>query len=73
MTSETLEKMKSMKFLGMARAFTTSLESGMMADWTADEVVTHLVDAELDERHTRNIERGSKNGKFRYNAALEDL
>ena len=62
-----------MKFLGMARAFTTSLESGMMADWTADEVVTHLVDAEWDERHNRNIERGLKNAKFRYKAALEDL
>jgi len=73
MTTETLEKMKSMKFLGMARAFTTSLESGMMADWTADEVVTHLVDAEWDERHNRNIERGLKNAKFRYKAALEDL
>ncbi len=73
MTTETLERMKSMRFLGMARAFTTSLESGMMADWTADEVVTHLVDTEWHERHNRNIERGLKNAKFRYKAALEDL
>lgn len=73
MTSETLDKMKSMKFLGMARAFTTSLESGQMAGWTADEVVTHLVDAEWDERHNRSIERGLKNAKFRYKAALEDV
>lgn len=73
MNTTTLEKMRTMKFYGMARAFETSLDSATRADLTPDEMVGQLVDSEWDDRQNRTIERGLKNAKFRYKAALEDL
>ncbi len=73
MNTTTLEKMRTMKFYGMARAFETSLESSTRAELTPDEMVEQLIDSEWDDRQNRTIERGLKNAKFRYKAALEDL
>ena len=44
----TLDKLDQMRLHGMARALRTSLET--QAQWTADELLAHLVDAEWDER-----------------------
>lgn len=38
--------MQKMKLHGMLRAFNQSLEAGMMGEFTADELLGHLVDAE---------------------------
>jgi DNA replication protein DnaC len=73
MNEETLQKMKSMKFHGMLRAFRTTMEDGRMQRYTPDEMVNFLVESEWDERHNRKIERGLKNAKFRYKANVEDL
>lgn len=73
MNEETLQKMKSMKFHGMLRAFRTTMEDGRMERYTPDEMVNFLVESEWDERHNRKIERGLKNAKFRYKANVEDL
>ena len=73
MNATTLEKMRKMRFLGMFRAFKTSLESGRQEDCTPDEMVATLIEAEWDDRQNRNIERQLKNARFRYKAALEEL
>lgn len=73
MNAETLEKMKSMKFYGMARAFSSCLEDGRMARMTADEMLSFLITSEYDDRHNRRIERYIRNAKFRYNASIEKL
>jgi DNA replication protein DnaC len=73
MNAETLEKMKSMKFYGMARAFSSCLEDGRMARMTADEMLSFLIASEYDDRHNRRIERYIRNAKFRYNASIEKL
>lgn len=73
MNATTLEKMRKMRFLGMFRAFKTSLESGKQEDCTPDEMVATLIEAEWDDRQNRNIERQLKNARFRYKAALEEL
>ncbi len=73
MNTTTLEKMRTMKFYGMARALETSLASSTRADLTPDEMVEQLIDSEWDDRQNRTIERSLKNAKFRYKAALEDL
>lgn len=73
MNAETLEKMKSMKFYGMARAFNSCLEDGRMARMTADEMLSFLITSEYDDRHNRRIERYIRNAKFRYNASIEKL
>jgi DNA replication protein DnaC len=73
MNATTLEKMRKMKFFGMFRTFKTNLESGKLEDYTADEMIANLIEAEWDDRQNRNIERHLKNARFRYKAALEEL
>ena len=73
MNEATLEKMRKMKLFGMHRAFKTSLESGKAETYTPDEIITHLIDTEWDERQNRSVEQKIKNARFRYKAVLEDL
>jgi DNA replication protein DnaC len=73
MNATTLEKMRTMKFFGMHRAFKTCLESGKEETYTPDEIIAHLIEAEWDDRQNRKIGRNVKNARFRYNAAMEDI
>lgn len=71
MNEQTLQKMKQMKFYGMAAAFRTTLEEGRPSALTADEMVSLLIEAEWDNRNSRRIERQLRNARFRYKANLE--
>ena len=73
MNDQTMNKMKTMKLYGMVRAFRTSLESGNADKWTADELLSMLIDSEWDDRYTRKLDRNLKNAKFRYKAAVEQI
>ena len=73
MNATTLEKMRKMKFYGMLRAFKTSLETKNEKDFTSDKMIAHLVEAEWEDRHNRQIERQLKNARFRYKAAIEEI
>lgn len=73
MNTNTLDKMKQMRLLGMHRAFRTSLETAKHEQLTADEMTSLLIDSEWDERHNRAIERTTKNARFRYKATIEQL
>ena len=73
MNTETLEKMKRMKFFGMARAFSSCLENGRMSQMTADEMLSFLIASEYDDRDNRRMERAIRNARFRYNASIEKL
>lgn len=73
MNDKTMDKMKTMKLHGMVRAFQTSLESGNADKWTADELLSMLIDSEWDERYNRKLDRNLKNAKFRYKAAVEQI
>lgn len=73
MNTETLEKMRKMKFYGMARAFKMSLEAGKSEEFTPDQMVSLLVESEWDDRHNRSIERYVTNARFRYKAAIEQI
>ncbi|MFM2290903.1 MAG: hypothetical protein RIS29_716 [Bacteroidota bacterium] len=73
MNKETIEKMKAMKLSGMVRAFTTSLENEQQNNYTADEMVSFLIQSEWDERQNRAINRLITNARFRYNASVESL
>lgn len=73
MNTDTLEKMRKMKFYGMARAFKMSLEAGKAETFTADQMVSMLVESEWDDRHNRSIGRHINNARFRYKAAIEQI
>jgi DNA replication protein DnaC len=73
MTQETLEKIKRLKLLGMARAYQTSLENDRLLQLSADELINMLIEAEWDDRMNRNIERRLRNARFRYQASIENI
>lgn len=69
----TLEKMRAMKLLGMARSFEESLKAGIRKNFTADELLAHLVDAEHDDRTNRMIARRIKQARLRQAAFIEEI
>lgn len=73
MNEKTLDKLKTLKFYGMFRAFQTSIESGKFNECTSDEMIAHLVNEEWDDRINRKIARTTKNARFRYKASMEQL
>lgn len=73
MNEATLQKMKTLSFLGMHRAFSTTLEAGQMNRYTPDEMVGFLIESEWDDRQNRKIERSLKNARFRYKAGIEGI
>lgn len=71
--SETMNKMKELRLHGMRRAF-EDLRSSRAADSLShDELVSHLVDAEWDERYNRKISRLLTSAAFRYKASIEEI
>lgn len=73
MNTDTLDKLRKLKFYGMFHAFKSSLESGKTNDYTADELLAHLVDAEWDDRNNRRVERQIHSARFRYKAMVENI
>jgi DNA replication protein DnaC len=68
-----LEKMKQMRLNGMSKAFDLTLQSGKNEKFTADEMTTHLVESEWDERYNRKLDRSVKSARFRYKASVEQI
>lgn len=67
----TQEKMKQMRLLGMARAFQSSLETRRSENFTHDELISYLIEAEWEDRQQRKIQRYLTSARFRYPASLE--
>lgn len=74
MTNEaTIDKMQHMKLSGMIRAFLATMETSFATEFTPDELVAWLVDAEWEERQNRRLARLLKRAHFRYQACLEQI
>ena len=71
--NEILNKMKQMRLSGMARAFNLTLESGKNEKFTPDEMISHLIDSEWDERYNRKLDRSVHAARFRYKASPEQI
>jgi DNA replication protein DnaC len=69
----TLEKMKKMRLSGMHRAFETTFSTGNMDNYTADQLITYLIESEWEERQNYRTERLIKSASFRYNAVMEEV
>ena len=68
-----VEKMRKMKFFGMLKAFKASLENKQHEKFSADEMVSHLIETEFDERQNRSIAAKTKLAKFHYKASVEEV
>jgi len=69
----TLQKLVAMRLQGMARAFRATMETAVKHSFTPDELVSHLVDIEWDDRHNRKLQRLIKAAKFRYHVSFEEI
>jgi DNA replication protein DnaC len=68
-----MQKLDEMKFTGFARAYREMSEMGKNRDFTTDEVIAHLIQAEWDERYNRKLQRLITNARFRYRASFEEI
>lgn len=73
MNETTLLKMKQIRLFGMYGAFRTAIETGKTNDYTTDQFVSMLVEAEYDDRHNRKITRNITNARFHYRASIEKI
>lgn len=73
MNEITLTRMKQMRLHGMHGAFKTAIETGKTDDYTLDQFVSMITDAEWDDRNTRKIERMIRNAKFHYKSSIENI
>ncbi len=71
--NEILAKMRQLRLQGMAKAFALTLESGKNEKFTPDEMVTHLIESEWDERYNRKLDRIVQAARFRYKASIEEI
>ena len=55
MNEITLTRMNQMKLYGMHGAFRTAIETGKTDDYTLDQFVSMITDAEWDDRNNRRI------------------
>lgn len=62
-----------MRLSGMSRAFRATMETNIKHEFTADELLAHLVDTEWDDRYDRKLQRLIKAANFRYRASFEEI
>jgi DNA replication protein DnaC len=68
-----MQKLDEMRFIGFSRAYREMTEIGKNRDFTTDEVIAHLVQAEWDERYNRKLHRLLTQARFRYKASMEEI
>lgn len=69
----TLEKMGRLRLYGMQSSFRAILESKTSGQFTIDQMLATLVEAEWEEQENRKTDRLIKNAGFRYPASLEEI
>jgi len=69
----TMQKLEEMRFNGFARAYREVMETGVNRQFTSDELIAHLVQAEWDDRYNRRLQRLVTRAKFRYRASFEEI
>jgi len=73
MNEITLTRMKQLKLYGMHSAFKTAIETGKTDNYTLDQFISMIIDAEWDDRNSRKINRAIQNAKFHYKATIENI
>jgi DNA replication protein DnaC len=68
-----MQKLEEMRFTGFVRAYREMTETNLNKEFTTDEVIAHLVQAEWDDRYNRRLQRLITNARFRYRASFEEI
>jgi len=69
----TMQKLEEMRLSGFARAYREMTETGKDKDFTSDEVISLLVQAEWEDRYNRRLKRLTTRARFRYQANMEQV
>lgn len=69
----TMQKLEEMRLNGFSRAYREMTESAKGRDFTTDEIIAHLVQAEWDDRYNRRLHRLMTKARFRYQASMEEI
>jgi DNA replication protein DnaC len=69
----TMQKLEELRLHGFSRVYREMMETGMNNNFTIDEVISHLVQAEWDERYNRKLQRLITQARFRYQASMEQI
>lgn len=72
-TQSTIEKLKSLRLSAMSELYYRSLNEKQFPEYTTDEFVALMVDAEWEEKHNRKIALLVKNAKFSLNISANDI
>ena len=70
---QTIERMKSMRLVGMAQTHYNNVHDQLCQDYTTDQYIALLVDQEWEYRHNRKINTLLKNARFRAQATVENI
>jgi DNA replication protein DnaC len=73
LTYPTLDKLKAMRFTGMARALEEQMEMAEIDSLSFEERLGLLIDREMTVRENRRLTTRLKKAKLRQNAAVEDI
>lgn len=73
LTYPTLDKLKAMRFTGMARALEEQMEMAEIDSLSFEERLGLLIDREMTDRENRRLTTRLRKAKLRQNAAIEDI
>jgi DNA replication protein DnaC len=69
----TIQKLEELRMSGFIRAYREIMETGRNRDFTTEEIISHLVQAEWDDRYNRRLKRLITRARFRYQASMEQI
>ncbi|MDD2426435.1 MAG: IS21-like element helper ATPase IstB [Eubacteriales bacterium] len=69
----TIQKLEELRMSGFIRAYRDIMETGRNKDFTTEEIISHLVQAEWDDRYNRRLKRLITRARFRYQASMEQI
>ena len=69
----TFEKLNTMRLSGFEKAYREITENAQQVNFTADELIAHLVDAEFDDKYNKRLSRLVKQAQFKQQASFEQL
>jgi DNA replication protein DnaC len=73
MNEVTLEQMRKLRLFGMQESFKGILASKTGQEYTPDQLLATLIQAEWEDHENRKINRLMKNAKFRYQSSLDEI
>lgn len=73
MIETTKERLMKLKLHGMLKAYESLEETGVAKEMSVDEILSHLIDNEWNERTSRKLTSRTTQARFRYPVSFEQI